>query len=334
MTGRPWPTVRWSRASRGMIVVARRGESRHLEINSMRLEDLDLDHLAVDLHCHTRYSDGDWTPESLIADAAQLGIGLISLTDHDTVSGQALARAAARAASMSFITGIEVSLTISGHLYHVLTYDFDPEASFWTRFAERRRELRQRYILAQFDDLRQRGHDVEPSLARDDQGFFVDQPLAVALQRAGRAPTIDAAEQTLRGLWLRRPVELLYMDAAEFGAMIGASAAVCSVAHPARQESGVSDRLSEADLVQLRSVLPLVALEAYHPYHQPRDVDEFRALAARHGLAVTTGSDAHGVRVRRPLRAHPAALSRDFLLILQDRHRRQIAEPANATSIR
>lgn len=273
---------------------------------------------AVDLHSHSRHSDGVWTPAELIDEARTVGLKLISLTDHDNVGGQEAAFAAARQAGILFLTGMEVSLTVEGRMYHVLCYDFDWSSPTWNVFAEARRKRFELLYLNQFDQLRARGYEVNPDLARDGDGRLVDDPLPVALHRSGQAQTLEEARQRVRGLYLRRPVELTYQDVAEFGALLRPGEAVFSVAHPARQDQGVSVRLSEDDLRRLAETIPLVALEAQHPYHSQSDVEHYRDLARQYGLAITCGSDAHH-QVRRPLRAHPASLCGEFLRIVQAR---------------
>lgn len=274
---------------------------------------------AVDLHCHTRHSDGDWTPSELVHDASKLGLRLLSLTDHDTVGGQAEASGAADAAGLLFLTGMEVSLSVEGRLYHVLCFDYDPSSPVWERFANGRRNRQQLYQLDLFDQLRARGYTVSPDSARGSDGRFVPNPLAEALHRSGGAPSVEAAQQVIRGLYLQPRIELTYQDVAEFGELLQPGAAVFSVAHPGRQQQGVSVRLSEDDLRTFQKTIPLVALEATHPYHSSDDVVHFAELAAKNGLAVTCGSDAHGLRQRRPLQKYPAILCRDFLELIRDR---------------
>lgn len=274
---------------------------------------------AIDLHSHSRHSDGDWTPSGLVEDAKALGLRLLSLTDHDNVGGQTEAKQAAADAGLLFLNGMEVSLSVDGRLYHVLCYDFDPESATWRAFARARQQRFELFFLNMFEQMRTRGCSVDPDLARGENGLFVGDPLVVAVQKAGLASTPEAASQFVRGLNLRRPVELLYQPIDEFGMLLQKGDAIFSVAHPARQEAGVSVRLNEADLDRLVAAIPLVALEAYHPYHSAADVEFFRQLALARGLAVTTGSDAHGARLRRPLRKHPASLSMEFLRLVRDR---------------
>ncbi|HLH71952.1 MAG TPA: PHP domain-containing protein [Chloroflexota bacterium] len=285
---------------------------------------------AVDLHCHSRHSDGDWTPGSLIADAKGLGLQLISLTDHDTTAGQAAAAAAAREAGLLFLTGMEVSLSIDGRPYHVLCFDYDPQSPTWTTFAELRRKRFDLFYENQFQQLSDRGYTVSPDLARDQEGHFLPDPLPLALEHAGQAMSLEAAKQLVRGLGLRRPTELLYQDLEEFAAILQPGDAIFSIAHPARQEVGVSVRLSETDLDRFIARLPLVALEAFHPYHRESDVTFYRELASSHGLAVTCGSDAHGARFGRPLRRHAATQCEAFLRLIRDRWAAR--QPALTTS--
>jgi predicted metal-dependent phosphoesterase TrpH len=284
-----------------------------------RLRDLIDSGEPVDLHSHSRHSDGDWTPPELIADAANLGLRLVSLTDHDTVDGQLAAAAAALEQDLLFLTGMEVSLTVEGRPYHVLCFDFDPRSSTWDRFASARARRFESYYLGTFDVARSQGYAVDPDAVRDASGRLTDQSLAQALEKGGFATSIEAARSLVRGFLPPRPPSLTYQDIFEFAELLGPEEAVFSVAHPGRNQAGVSVRLTEDDLRIIEKALPLVALEATHPYHTAADVGYYAELAAKHGLAVTCGSDAHGFRHRRPLQRYPAVLCREFLGLICER---------------
>jgi 3',5'-nucleoside bisphosphate phosphatase len=81
--------------------------------------------LNADLHCHSVVSDGTLTPEELAARAAANGVELWALTDHDEISGQDRAAAAARSHGMKYLTGTEISVTFAGHTVHILGFGFD-----------------------------------------------------------------------------------------------------------------------------------------------------------------------------------------------------------------
>jgi predicted metal-dependent phosphoesterase TrpH len=81
--------------------------------------------LNADLHCHSIVSDGTLSPEDLAARASANGVELWALTDHDEIGGIARARAAAHAAGMAFLSGVEVSVTFAGETVHIVGLGFD-----------------------------------------------------------------------------------------------------------------------------------------------------------------------------------------------------------------
>lgn len=83
--------------------------------------------LNADLHCHSVVSDGTLTPEALAERARANGVELWALTDHDEVGGQHRALAAARAAGLPYLTGVEISVTFADVTVHIVGLGFDPE---------------------------------------------------------------------------------------------------------------------------------------------------------------------------------------------------------------
>ena len=83
--------------------------------------------LNADLHCHSVVSDGTLTPEALAARAKANGVELWALTDHDEISGQARAAAAAAAQGKKYLTGTEISITFAGQTVHIVGLGFDAQ---------------------------------------------------------------------------------------------------------------------------------------------------------------------------------------------------------------
>ena len=79
----------------------------------------------IDLHLHSRASDGTLTPAELVALAAARGVALMALTDHDCTDGLTEAEAACRAAGIRFVAGAEISVTWEHTTLHVLALDVD-----------------------------------------------------------------------------------------------------------------------------------------------------------------------------------------------------------------
>jgi predicted metal-dependent phosphoesterase TrpH len=84
--------------------------------------------LKYDLHSHSTVSDGTLTPCELLALAADSGVDVLSLTDHDNVSGIAEAGQAAGEVGIRLVPGVEISVSWNGHTVHILGLNVDPEA--------------------------------------------------------------------------------------------------------------------------------------------------------------------------------------------------------------
>jgi hypothetical protein len=82
---------------------------------------------VIDLHLHSRVSDGTLSPAELVALAAGRGVQLMSLTDHDSLDGIPEAAAAAGTAGIRFVPGVEVSVSWGTRTLHVVALDVDPE---------------------------------------------------------------------------------------------------------------------------------------------------------------------------------------------------------------
>src|SRR5258708_236756 len=80
---------------------------------------------SADLHLHTFFSDGTYSPEEMVSKARQNGLAALALTDHDTVEGCARAAAACQTAAIEFIPGTELTAEHDGNELHILGYFID-----------------------------------------------------------------------------------------------------------------------------------------------------------------------------------------------------------------
>ncbi|MDP1635242.1 MAG: PHP domain-containing protein, partial [Gallionellaceae bacterium] len=85
--------------------------------------------LDYDLHCHSKVSDGTLTPTELVARAAERGVKVLGLTDHDDIAGLAEAAQAAAQHGIEFINGVEISVSWRKHTVHVVGLHIDPANS-------------------------------------------------------------------------------------------------------------------------------------------------------------------------------------------------------------
>src|SRR5580765_8160907 len=85
--------------------------------------------MRIDLHTHTRVSDGTDTPTELIMKAKAAGLSVVALTDHDTFDGLDEAAAAAEAQGITLVRGVELSCRRGGSSVHLLGYGVDEDAA-------------------------------------------------------------------------------------------------------------------------------------------------------------------------------------------------------------
>jgi len=109
--------------------------------------------LNADLHCHSVVSDGTLTPEALAERAKANGVELWSLTDHDEISGQHRAMAAAQAQGMRYLTGTEISVTFLHQTVHIVGLGFDADDEDLRQGLQRTRGGRKERAMEMSDGL-------------------------------------------------------------------------------------------------------------------------------------------------------------------------------------
>lgn len=256
---------------------------------------LTADMKIADLHLHTRFSDGTYTPEELAGHAATAGLDAVALTDHDTVEGCAPMAAACAARGVEFIPGSELTADLDGREFHVLGYWLDTESSL----------LRVR--LAEFQAARfQRIRDMVDRLNHKGIGLTADAVFAVAdcgspgrphvaraLVEGGHCRDYDEAFE--RFLKKGRPawVPKVALTLTETIQLIHAAGGAAVLAHPG---------LYRADnLIPGMAAQGLDGLECWHTRHSATASESYARTAERLGLVATGGSDCHGMAKGEPL---------------------------------
>ena len=252
--------------------------------------------LGVDLHSHSLVSDGILSPELLVQRAAEAGVRLLALTDHDTVAGIEGARAAAPE-GLEVLPGIEISAqhrTAEGEVkgVHVLGY-FPPEQlAVWDVFAGQRRQARLERFDLMLDRLDALGFGVDREQVHAERAVdpkrVPGRPhLARALIAAGHVQDMNEAFDRFLGNEGPAYVRERGPSVAEAVEQIHRASGVAVVAHPIYGDL-------DAELPGFRDA-GLDGVEALHYSHDPETRAHYRARAKDLGLLITGGSDFHGV---------------------------------------
>jgi 3',5'-nucleoside bisphosphate phosphatase len=244
---------------------------------------------VIDLHTHTDASDGRLTSHELVQRARIAGIGVLSITDHDTLAGLPSGRQAAAGFGLTFVDGVEVTAVENGRDVHVLGYFLDPADANLAAFLARQREQRTTRVKEIGARLERIGApiDVPRLLASREAREAIGRPaIAAALIAAGHATSqADAFDRFLGeagAAWVPRegPSVPQVID------VLHKARAIVSLAHPAL--SRCDARIAEW------ATAGLDAIEVFHSEHAPDDIERYRSMAATLDLAVTGGSDYHG----------------------------------------
>ena len=241
----------------------------------------------ADLHLHTTFSDGTFSPAELVERALAAKLTAIAVTDHDCVDGiqGALAAAGDR---IEVIAGIELTVAFRGVELHILGFCFDAASPVVQARLTRMRQARETRLQEMIDRLKT--YDVtvtlEEVLRLSEHGAAGRPHLARALLQRGYVKTPEEAFARFigdQGPCFVKGATLTPATAVEF---IRAAGGVSSLAHPARFVP--DDWLPELVAAGIEGI------EAYHPDHSASTAERYRQYAEAHQLLVTGGSDAHG----------------------------------------
>lgn len=266
---------------------------------------------AVDLHLHTRASDGVWTPDALVDRVVAAGIGVMAVADHDTFAAVEPVVVKAAARGVAVVPGVELTTAWDGRQWHLLIYGADFAG---TRLGDLVAGLRQRQVDAArqaIAALRRGGFDL-PSLAPVIDGR---EPLPIyvmsALMRDKYANShLAANEFVTRRLGIHFYFDVPLADAVEAA---HAARGVAVLAHPGRSEP---EALTAERLARLLDHAPIDGLEVFYPTHTTAQTAHFAELARHHGLVTSCGSDSHGPGRPRDPMAYPLAQAASLLELL------------------
>ena len=248
---------------------------------------------GIDLHTHSRVSDGTESPAELVAAAVEAGLDVVAITDHDSTSGWDEAFAAAAGTGLTVVPGLELSTQLDFASVHVLGYLVDPADPALLAATERIREERLHRAEAMVSRIgADYALDWDDVLAQTTPGATVGRPhIADALVARGHVADRSAAFASIlhwRGGYYRPheappPVEGVRIIAEAGGVPV--------IAHPGGR--GPDRLFTDKRIAQLVDA-GLFGLEVDHRDNPVESRPRWAQLASRHGLIVTGASDYHG----------------------------------------
>jgi predicted metal-dependent phosphoesterase TrpH len=249
----------------------------------------------ADLHLHTRFSDGTFSPEELVAQAVHHGLAAIALTDHDTVEGCAPTARECEAAGIGFITGTELTAEYDDTEVHVLGYFLDTRNERFLAEITKFQAVRQRRIHEMVARINQLGVplQVEAVFALANCRSPGRPHVARALVQMGLIKTLDEAFD--RYLKKGRPawVPKARMSGLEAIELIHHAGGLAVMAHPGLNRTD--------EIIPGLVKAGLDGIECFHTKHSTAMSERYLEIADQYHLLVTGGSDCHGFSKAKPL---------------------------------
>lgn len=255
--------------------------------------------LEYDLHCHSNVSDGLLSPTEIVARAAERGVKYLALTDHDDVNGLSEAAAEAARLGISFINGVEISVSWRSHTLHIVGLRIDPH---YPPLAEGLHNIR--------SGRRHRAELMAESLARCGIGGVLEGAyrytanpdmigrthFARYLVEAGHCK--DVASVFKRYLVKGKPgyVSHQWADLQDAINWIRGAGGIAVLAHPGRYTAGrkAMGKSTLRELLQEFTEMGGQAIEVVTGSHTPPQYAEFARYATEFNLLCSCGSDFHG----------------------------------------
>jgi len=248
--------------------------------------------MKTDLHIHTYYSDGVFTPEKVVDTAVDVGLQAIAITDHDNVLAYNIAQnyIKEKGLDLEIIRGIEVNTLYKNYEVHILGYFMNPndndfQAMLKSQQAARIKQTKEILgLLSKKEGIKVKFEDVKKLVA---EGGSIGRPhIAKAITNAGGTNSVmDAYAKYIHEnspVYVQRKT-VSPQDAVE---IIYDAGGIPVIAHP--HDLDIAESLIK-DLM----TYGLRGIEAYHRKHSPACVEYFSSMAEELGLIVTGGSDFH-----------------------------------------
>ena len=281
--------------------------------------------MFADLHLHTNFSDGTYTPEELAGHAHRCRLAVVALTDHDTVEGCARMGVACGKLGIEFIPASELTAELGGNELHLLGYFLDTENLRLLAELAKFQEVRQNRIREMCARLNKLG------LALPAEAVFKiancrspGRPhVGRALVQAGMCATQDEAFD--RFLKKGKPawVPKFKMSAVEAIDLIHQAGGLAVMAHPGL------NRTDEA--IPLLAEMGMDGLECFHTRHSTAASQHYLLMAEQLSLLVTGGSDCHGMNKGKPL-VGSMKLPLDYVVKMKAKVKSRGAEAERAAS--
>jgi len=242
----------------------------------------------ADLHIHTKYSDGSFSPEETVRTAKEQGLSCISITDHDSIFGLEKAISIGEKIGVEVIPGVEVSAEHNEKEMHILGYLIDYNNTGLLDFLSKIREDRRGRLFKMVESLNTHGLSMDAEDILEYTGDVSISRLHIAQYMEAKGLVSHWREAFKKYIGDTQPCYISsfrYTPKQVIDAIKSANG-IAVVAHPGFDK--------------LENILPSLikdgidGIEVYHTEHNASISKKYEEYAKENNLLITGGSDCHG----------------------------------------
>ena len=275
-----------------------------------------LKNLYVDLHIHSTFSDGNFTPEEIVNHAQKMSLAAIAITDHDNTDGTLFAITAGNKLGVEVVPGVELSVdpeSPQDEEIHILGYYMNWEDEDFQEKLRHFREARVERAHHILEKLAHLGIKINPQQLFEvaGKGSVGRMHVAKVLKEEGFVDYLQQAFDLYLAYGKPAYVPKLRLSSQEAIDLISQLGGVSVIAHPLY---GGNSR----EIIQKLKSLGLDGIEVYYTNHSPEDVKRFESWANEFGLLATGGSDCHGGTVNEEVLIGSLGLPYELLARLKE----------------
>ena len=275
-----------------------------------------MENLTVDLHIHSTFSDGAFTPEEIVKHASKKGLAAVSITDHDNTDATLSAIRAAKKLGVEIVPGVELSVEPESprdEEIHILGYYIDWQDDNFQEKLRNFREARRKRAYKILEKLDRLGVKIDPQQLFElaGKGSVGRMHVAKVLKEEGFVNYLQEAFDRYLAYGKPAYVPKLRLPSQEALDLISRLGGISVIAHPLYGGNS-------KEIIQKLKGLGLDGIEVYYTRHTPEDIKRFRSWAKTLGLLITGGSDCHGGTLDEEILIGNQEISYDLLAQLKE----------------
>ena len=250
---------------------------------------------VADLHIHTSFSDGTFTPKEVMEHASERGLNCIAITDHDCIDAIPMALSLQKDYNIEVVPGVEMTAQEDDKELHILGYFIDYQNEELNKALKMICHGREARVYEMADKLKQHGVNV-------DAGEIVKYANSKAISRLhaarylvdkGYLPSLKVVFDKYIGDGRPCYVSCFKFSASQVIDSINSAGGVAIIAHP-----GLNNVM---DIFPVLLKSGIEGLEVYYAEHKQSTVEKLVNIAQEHNLLITGGSDCHGTNKKQVL---------------------------------